>query len=70
MGKLSFSRLRFSAIDDETVNVRGRWQLARRAAAASSSGAANLGGSFVLVMRRVGRAWRVAVDYTTVDARR
>ncbi|MCA9672229.1 MAG: nuclear transport factor 2 family protein [Myxococcales bacterium] len=65
MGRLAFSSLRFVPVDGETISVHGRWQLHREREARTRE---RLGGAFVLIMRRVGSTWRVAIDYTTVDS--
>ena len=59
MGRLDFTELELSRFDAEHVVVRGLWHLDRDAE--------NLSGTFLLMVRRFGRDWRIVLDYTTLD---
>ena len=63
MGTLKFEDLTYEALGTKEVLARGIWRLTREKD--------NPWGRFVLVMRPLadGSAWRVVLDYTTVEGK-
>ena len=57
MGQLTFDELTFQALNDDTLTATGSWALAR-------DELDDVGGRYVLALRRIDGVWRIVLDYT------